>query len=263
MGKLEQAYRLMQLHGIPSRHEHVLVVEYPKSGGTWLGQIVSAISGLPFPRNQMPDAVNSVYHGHYKASENLCKFPHVFWLVRDPRDVMVSLYYHWIVGNDKTKKFEPGNVPYHRANLGFDDINDVKINLPAFIEYAFTHKPSRLKHFTHMGSWTEFNSGWLAMEDKYPNVVHRVHYENMLADTAKEAHRFSRLLGKNHTLAQCAEIVEPFSFKAQTGRTRGQTDSTSFLRKGVAGGWKDDFSPEAIQVLERYAGACMRTLGYE
>lgn len=262
MSKVEQAYRLLQLHGIPKRHSHMLVVEYPKSGGTWLGQIVAAMSGLPFPRNTMPNAEPSVYHGHYPAAENLVKFPHVFWLVRDPRDVMVSLYYHWVVGNDKTKQYEPGNVPYHRANLGFADIQDVRANLPEFINYAFTHRPSRWKHFTFMGSWTSFNEGWYAMEQQHPKVVHRVHYEQLLADTASEAQRLSALIGKELALEECVKLVAPFSFSAQSGRKRGEVDSTSFLRKGIAGGWKEDFSPEALEVLEHHAGVCMKKLGY-
>ena len=52
------------------------------------------------------------------------------------------------------------------------------------------------------------------------------------------------------------------SFKAQAGRAAGEENAKSYLRKGVAGDWRNHFSDEAEAVFERHAGEALRRLGY-
>jgi hypothetical protein len=58
-------------------------------------------------------------------------------------------------------------------------------------------------------------------------------------------------------------VVDEFSFERQAGRPSGQEDRTSFLRKGVVGDWRNQFSQEAREVFDRYAGEELILLGYE
>ncbi len=70
----------------------LVVTEYPKSGGSWLSQMLSSALNIEYPRNRLP-YINrdQLIHGHYldvhKKVDTL-----VVW--RDGRDTMVSYYYH-------------------------------------------------------------------------------------------------------------------------------------------------------------------------
>jgi hypothetical protein len=42
-----------------------VVNEFPKSGGTWVGQMLGRALGVPFPRNRLRVLRPSIMHGHY------------------------------------------------------------------------------------------------------------------------------------------------------------------------------------------------------
>ena len=58
-------------------------------------------------------------------------------------------------------------------------------------------------------------------------------------------------------------ICQKYLFKYQSRRNPGQEDRTSFLRKGIAGDWKNYFGREAREVFHHYAGNQLIRLGYE
>jgi hypothetical protein len=245
--KQEAAVRYAMVHLLPGIMPLYIVNEYPKSGGSWLAQMLSEAIGVPFPRNQTPSIRPSILHGHYLNGWGM-KNVVVVW--RDGRDVMVSWYYQCLFthqrGNDHL-------VDAVRAELQFQDYDDIRANLPAFIEYSFTHQ----KHPAF--SWTDFWHRWYPRHD----VVH-VRYEDLLANTAGELGRvYAELTGRSLSVERAAEIAEKFSFAQQTGRKPGDEDKTSFLRKGIAGDWRNHFSEEARITFDRYAGAELVASGYE
>ena len=73
-----------------------IVNEYPKSGGTWLSQMLADYLGIPFPRNRFPTIGKQVMHGHYYALRHNKR---IICALRDGRDVMVSYYYHCLFPN--------------------------------------------------------------------------------------------------------------------------------------------------------------------
>ena len=70
-------------------------------------------------------------------------------------------------------------------------------------------------------------------------------------------------LGRNPLdIEKAKEIAKLFSFETQSGRVRGEAVEGSFLRSGVAGGWKNYFTTEASETLDYYAGDALNRLGY-
>jgi hypothetical protein len=223
-----------------------VVNEYPKSGGTWVGQMLGRALGVPFPRNRFPMMRTSIMHGHYLSPLGI-KNAVVVW--RDGRDVMVSWYHQQLIPH----KWNRRQVARSRRELPLEDYEDVRANLPAFIEYAFTrpHSPGF--------SWTDFVRRWCWRGD----AVH-VRYENLRRDAAGELRRVTHeLTGRELGPGRAAEIAEEFSFERQAGRRSGEEDKRSFLRKGVVGDWKEQFGPEAREVFDRHAGKELVLLGYE
>ena len=223
-----------------------VVNEFPKSGGTWVGQMLGRALGVPFPRNRFPVLRPSIMHGHYLGPWGI-KNAVVCW--RDGRDVMVSWYHQQLIPHEWNEE----QVRRSRRELPLEDYEDVYGNLPAFIEYAFTrpHSPRF--------SWADFARRWHGRKA----AVH-VRYEDLRRETAGELRRIVRgLTGRRPSPEEAAAIAEEFSFERQAGRRAGEEDKRSFLRKGVVGDWRNHFSPEARVVFDRHAGDELILLGYE
>lgn len=223
-----------------------IVNEFPKSGGTWVGQMLGRALDVPFPRNRFPVFQTSVLHGHYLSRWGV-KNAVAAW--RDGRDVMVSWYHQQLIPHEWNR----AQVARSRRELPLEDYDDVYENLPAFIEYAFTrpHSPGF--------SWTDFVRRWHSRKE----AVH-VRYEDLRQDTAGELRRIAReLAGEELSPEEASTIADEFSFERQSGRRSGEEDKGSFLRKGVVGDWRVRFSPRAREVFDRYAGEELILLGYE
>ena len=223
-----------------------VVDEFPKSGGTWVGQMLGRALGVPFPRNRFPMLRTSIMHGHYLDPWGI-KNAVIVW--RDGRDVMASWYHQQLVPHE----FNARQVERSRRELPLEDYDDVRRNLPAFIEYSFTrpHSPSF--------SWTDFVRRWHGKED----AVH-VRYEDLHRDTAGELQRVvAELTGRRISREEAAAVAEEFSFERQSGRPSGEESKKSFLRKGVVGDWRNVFGPEARQIFDHFAGEELILLGYE
>jgi len=234
-------------HGFTKLFPLYVVNEYPKSGGSWVGELLSDALGVPFPRNRYPVFRSSILHGHMMQSWNVHNMVLVW---RDGRDVLVSQYYHWLFKNDK------GNanlVDKSRAELGFNNYDDITTNLPEFIDYIF----SKSKHPRF--SWAEFAKKW-ADQKQYSHV----HYEDLLKNPVDELSRLLfELTGDVLDGEKAKLIIETHSFEKVTGRKAGITNKTSFLRKGIAGDWRNKFNGEAKLLFNHYAGEALVNLGYE
>ncbi len=242
------AWRHLLWRYASGRTPFYLVTEFPKSGGTWLSQLLAALLDLPYPRNERPRLEPSVLHGHRLWDP---AFRNVTVMHRDGRDIMVSAYFHYLGGHDANQS---ADVERHRRRAGITDVADTTASMPRFIEYMFTKRIHRLYDFT----WAEFVDSWQDREAAY------VRYEELLVDAVGALGRVLR----RHDVdvparPEIEAVVERFSFTRQSGRTAGTTDAKSFLRKGVAGDWKNHFSDEAREVFNHYAGSQLVSLGYE
>ena len=246
--KLNGLLRYLMVHCTSNILPLYIVNEFPKSGGSWVSQMLAEYLGVPFPRNAFPELRSSIIHGHY------LYFPtmrNVFVVMRDGRDVMVSYYYHsfFLMESQLNQKI----VEETRKGLPFTDYNDIYANLPRFIEYQFTHRSH--PKFT----WCEFVNSWIKKKN-----IPIIYYERLLEDTVKElgeaVYSVTQIRPDEERLRP---IVEKYSFKNQAGRNPGEENKHSFLRKGLAGDWKNHFSPEARRVFHKFAGQELITLGYE
>lgn len=245
--------RYVLWHYLSKKLNLIHITEYPKSGGTWLTQLISSTTGLPTRRNELPKYERSVMHGHYLFSD---KFNKSVCVVRDGRDVVVSYYHHLIIGNDNMFKsdLKKKRLMNRRELLGFEDINDVKSNLPKFIEYLHSDYAKKLNGFT----WGEFIDSYLNKD----NVL-VVKYEDMLLNTAVEVERVLDFIDIKVENKKIQSIVDKYSFKNQTSRVPGQEDKKSFLRKGISGDWKNYFNKESAHLFDKYYGDVLIALEYE
>lgn len=244
--RLEALYRKVMLRLFHGSLPIILVTEYPKSGASWLAQMLGEVSGYPFPRQQFPRFGKAIYHGHY--IDRVGNGPTiVVW--RDPRDIMVSWYYHTMFVSDRN---HPEFVEQYRSALAFADFDDIQSNLPEFIDFNFRSPLS--PRF----SFNDFFDAWHGRAD----VVY-CRYEDLNTAPADTLARVSSELGFVSPEDQIARIVDRYSFRKQASRPAGTENKGSYLRKGIVGDWQNHFSAEARRVFHSHIGKRLIQLGYE
>lgn len=223
------------------------VCEFPKCGGTWLSQMLADALNLPFPRNRLPSLRPSIMHGHYLHPWGMSNVV-VLW--RDPRDVVVSQYYHSYFVNEL---YNRRLVQIFRSEMPFDNYNDVRTNLPAFIRRVYQN-PIRPRF-----SYSQFIDNWHRRND----VVH-TSYEALRTEPVAELQRVVvSLTGTTLDPHRAKEIAEANSFARVAKRPPGKESKASFLRSGIAGGWVQSFSPAARRAMHEMAQKDLERLGYE
>jgi len=262
-GKLKEATRLLFVNSLTFLNKSIIIVEYPKSGGSWLGQLISEYLDIPFPRNKFPLLSKSVYHSHYQPKYLIPKNKKILWLVRDGRDVYVSFYYHQLIWSNKNK-LDPKTVTYTRKNIPFKDYSDVSNNLPGYLNYSFTHTPSKMHYFNFPGHWANYNKKWKIFLKKDNSNIYLLKYEDLLKNTEDTIRSLLiNFFDIEVDEQRLKEVVHKFSFENQTNRKKGVEDTNSFLRKGIVGDWKNYFNEEAKEIFKKHAGKELIELGYE
>ena len=241
-------YREYLWHYAASRTPIYLVTEYPKSGGSWLCQMLAEYLELPYPRNVKPKNEKSVVHGHKMFHKS---YRNAIVMLRDGRDVMVSAYYHYLFKNERNSH---GLVDKFRAKLQFEDYHDIERNMPRFIEHMFTARIHRFNDFT----WAHFIDSWIGQTDRI------VKYEDLLDDpVGVMSVALNKLTGEEIDVVRLKDTVDRFSFSNVTNRRKGEEDVNAFVRKGVSGEWKERFNQEARATFEYHAGDQLIKAGYE
>lgn len=236
---------------LPDAVPLVFVVGYPKSGTTWVCQVVADYMQLPFPKGSiLPVGCPAVVHGHETVWKSYRRGAYV---LRDGRDTMASLYFHMArrvpagaAGAKLRKQWFGG---------GTDLLQNPRKHFAAFIDRQM-HKP-----FAARVNWGDHVRTWL--DNKNPHVA-LIGYEALLADgVATLTSAVRAITGSDEVDPERARwAVEKFSFARQSGRKSGTEDRTTFLRKGKAGDWTNHFTREAAEIFDRHCGGALIDAGY-
>lgn len=242
-----------RIYDYPVRN--LLVIGQPKSGSTWLEQMLLDVPGflrwmpnyIKFEKHDLeeswldgPPAGYTVTKTHTRPTDANLRIVHAaarpyVLLLRDLRDIAVS----WC--------FYVGNTPDHpRHNLVQPlDLSD------------------RLDYFisTMLPEFHFWSTNWLARHDPRLGLVLR--YEELLEQTLDQMRRVLAHYGIVLPELELERIVQRHQFARKTGRKPGHEDSRSFNRKGIRGDWKNYFSLQHKQAFKSLAPGALVTLGYE
>jgi hypothetical protein len=271
LGALAQAGRVLtgrQLagRGVTVYPDDVFLVSYPRSGNTWtrflLGNLLYPDTPVTF--SNIESRIPEIYFNRDRALRALPRprmlkshesfqphYPHVIYVVRDPRDVAISFYHH----NVKAR-----NIPDDYPMTSF---------VPRFVAGEFDQK---------FGSWRDNVLSWISLRGENPNFM-MLRYEEMKRDTAGallqvvaflEHCSFRKIDSSPEALQRATELSSPERMRALEREeaaswvlTKSTRSDKPFVRTAKAGGWKSQLARESVEAIDSAWGDLMRNLGYE
>jgi len=116
----------------------------------------------------------------------------------------------------------------------------------------------------HATTWRDTMAKFQKDAAEHPGRHFAIRYESLLDDAEGEMTRLFEWFGCDASPATVAEVVARNAFAVLSGgRSPGEADAKSFLRKGIAGDWKNHFDDECDKLYREVAGEALAAAGYE
>jgi hypothetical protein len=239
--------------------DDIFLVSFPKSGNTWTRFL---LANLRFPNEPatwanidrlIPDPTGTAKRDFDRMprpriiKSHECfdpRYPRVIYIVRDPRDVVVSQYH------------------YHRKIRKIEDDSPIEKFVTRFLA------GETCPH----GSWGQNIATWLYTSEGDPRFL-LLRYEDLVADTARELSKVVDFLHLSAGPEEIAQAVERSSAdrmrelekaqKDKNGLFKGSRNDMSFVRAAGSGGWRKGLPAPMVAKIEAAWGPLMQHLGYE
>jgi hypothetical protein len=239
----------------------VFVVSYPKSGSTWsrflLGNLLEPDNPVTFENVERrvpaiyawPDRVLRSWPRVLRSHESFDpRYPRVLYLLRDPRDVAVSFYYH----NVKLRIF-PDGYPMDDFVTHF-----IRADIAPYVD--------------RFGCWEDHVLSWINVREGKPSFC-LTRYEDLQADPRAEIAKWMVLLGLHPTaeaIDQAIRLSSASNMRSleekqskQWRMTKNSRQDIRFIRDAKSGGWRNKLSERSVAAIEQAWAATMQKLGYE
>lgn len=186
----------------------------------------------------------------------------VFYLYRDGRDVAVSGYFHYVRNSLYGESAAKKNIHMKKIGKIFDKTEEEEMFRTEKYMARFLEQWVKDDFNPSFGrNWAAHVTEWF--ESGAENIAF-LSYEGLL-ERAVEI--LSSALQKHADIQvekdAIEKVVELNSFQRISGRSVGKEDPTSFIRKGIAGDWKNHFDQESCRIFDHYCGEALIKLGYE
>ncbi|XP_063294590.1 sulfotransferase 2B1-like [Pelobates fuscus] len=247
-GHLHTAQSLQYAQEFKFREGDIVIITYPKSGTTWMQEILTLIysKGDPEVATSIPNWERSPWLEHMYFKDVLKEgegpriitshFPSellapalqnskakVIYIARNPKDVAVSFYYF-----HKMAKFLPN----------FDSFSEF---LQSFLEGKVSY-----------GSWFQHVKGW--HEQKKNLDMFYITYEELHKDFRRSLKKLCRFLGCPMYSRELDEIENHSRFPVMSqncmvnytlvSQDIMDHEQSKFMRKGIVGDWREHLTEE-------------------
>jgi hypothetical protein len=227
------------------------VLGYPKSGTTWVCQLMADYFRLPFPQNSIfPLGCAAVVHSFETPSK---KYQRGVYVMRDGRDAMVSAYFHM-----RGRMLSGASAAFHKKLFeGLNPNDEPRNNMKSFLERIIDRPAGG---WTRVANWGAHVGAYWAMEVSH---LPSVRYEDLLSDGERTLSKLVyHLTGTEADVDRVRASLQRYSFQTQSGRRQGEENRESSLRKGQAGDWVNHFTREAAELFDHHFGNVLIKAGY-
>jgi hypothetical protein len=243
------------------------LVTYPKSGTTWLRFLVGqAIVKQPLPGFNSLAKIIPVIHGMSDSqlmkvkpprliqSHGISsKYPQVVYLVRDPRDVAISMYF-W------------------QKKVGMLEKLGINPSLRAYLEDCF---PENKQGFI---GWNEHVDFWMNRAKVMEEHLLTLRYEDIKINPSRELRRVVDFIGldvDDSTISNAVAWSQPEVMRRTESASKVETilpnfflrwlnkKRIPFVRQAKSGGWREVFDDELRGIYWNKFGKQMEQFGYE
>lgn len=220
------------------------VLGYPKSGTTWLSDLLGNYFQIPLHgRGESPLGSTRIVHTHRFSP---IVRDRTVYLLRDGRDVMVSYY---------TALARQSSLAHHRVAFGKKlpyplELGTLRDNLPDFIAAVQSQWRSSVGYRRHV-------------QCGLSRGLYVIRYEQLREDTLNcFAGAVSFLCHGKFDPDRVNSTVEMNSLEHVRSHPRDNRQR-EFLGTGSVQGWKNQFTREAGNAFVRYCGDALIKAGYE
>ena len=263
--------RWEELKRFPLRPDDVFIVTFPKSGTTWMQQIVKLLrtggqpDGVKLDRSipwlevldsdfgkmlgYTPDMADTsdvlsprAFKSHLTYDLVPGGFPHTtpakyIYVMRNPKEVCVSLWYHY-------------NMILNRKKVSWEE-----------------HVAIMLSKEPPFAGWFEHILGWWRHNDS-PNILF-IKYEDMKRDPLTTVRSVASFIGIEEATDELLQkVIQHSSFASMkkdattnhdwmVGEGKVFSQENNFIRKGEIGGWREHFTEEQSKRYDEIFGKRM------
>ena len=246
----------------PTNPNDVFLVTYPKTGTTWIAEIVRCITQKRNPNRDIPDmgmlrfemanqeqletwssprsiSTHLPFDMVMRHSEHPVKY---IYLARNPKDVAVS-FFHF---------------------MRSDPLFDFNGTWSEFLQHFMKGDIFYGSYFDHISAW------WSHKDDE--NVLF-LKYEDLKQDLQSQVQIIAEFLGFEFSEEEARSVKEQCTFQAMKSnpklninklpKSKSLLKKSSHLRKGIVGDWKNHFSEEQLAEFDRVYQSRLKGTGLD
>ncbi|KAL9974587.1 hypothetical protein ACROYT_G011640 [Oculina patagonica] len=249
-----------------TRPDDVFVVTYPKSGTTWVQEIVWQI----FNEGQVKSSHFMERVPFLEAATSTDFPPPDYKTLPSPRIIKTHLPYHTTpksaTEDTKCKYIYIARNPKDVAVSFFKFVTSLKSFGNGFNGPWEFYAKLFIEGNVNSNFWNDHVLGWWKHKDD-PNVLF-LKYEDLQKDLLSHVRMIANFLNKPVSDDLINRIAEQCSFSGMKRNAASYTTKTeggefSLLRKGVVGDWKNYFTPELNERFEKEVLAKLKGSGLE
>jgi hypothetical protein len=238
----------------------IFIAGLPKSGTTWLAQLLQEIPGYQPAYAYDPDGCNLLHkvckdnfaylptHGHYVMklhTEYSKEAMQVFdsyninpiIMYRDLRDQCVSRYFHVL------------HDPTHRHYTLYNSLPKNE-GMTHNLQIALAYYPNWIKN-------------WITEMKTHPDRFYEVRYEDLRADAKTTLMGVLSFYGIQLSNEQVEQIVKKVSSQTKFDIRENLNKKSGTARKGIVGDWRNHFTEEHVKLFKEQCGQLLIDCGYE